>query len=149
MPFKELDVPKDMEWNTKKINAELLQGINNGESIDKIAKRLERVTDMNEAAAIRNARTMVTSFENLGRFDSLKDCERRGIDINKTWLNTHDEKTRDTHADYPLGVGGESVPLKKKFSNGLEYPGDPAGPPAEVYNCRCSLSHEIKGIKGD
>lgn len=149
MPFKELDIPKDMEWNTKKINAELLQGINNGESIDKIAKRLERVTDMNEATAIRNARTMVTSFENLGRFDSLKDCERRGINIDKKWLNTHDEKTRDTHRDYPNGVGGEVVALNQTFSNGLNYPGDPSGSPSEVYNCRCSLDHIIKGFRGD
>lgn len=102
---------------------------------------------MNAEAALRNARTMVTSFENLGRYDSLKSLEKKGLIIKKKWINTNDNVTRETHRNKPQGVGGEIVEIDEKFSNGLKYPGDPAGPPAEVYNCRCSLSHEILGIK--
>lgn len=42
------------------MNAEILQGILQGKPMDKITSRLSKVTDMNETAAIRNARAMVT-----------------------------------------------------------------------------------------
>ena len=67
LPYKKLDIPKDQLWNAKKVNSEMLQAIKSGESIDKISDRLMRVTDMNRNSAIRNARTMTTAFENMGR----------------------------------------------------------------------------------
>ena len=76
LPFKELDEKKDIRWNVKKMNAEVLQGILQGEPMDKIANRLSKVTGMNETAAIRNARTMVTGAENKGRQDSYKRAEK-------------------------------------------------------------------------
>ena len=43
-------------------------------------------------------------------------------------------------------LDGEFVDNDKKFSNGCRYPGDPNGPPSEIYNCRCTLVSEIEGI---
>ena len=60
LPYKQLDENADVRWNVKKMNVEVLQGILQGEPMDKIASRLSKVTVMNETAAIRNARTMVT-----------------------------------------------------------------------------------------
>jgi hypothetical protein len=64
LPYKQLDEKKDIRWNVKKMNAEVLQGIVQGEPMDKIASRLSNVIGMDETAAIRNARTMVTGAEN-------------------------------------------------------------------------------------
>ena len=143
LPYKELDPSKDIPWNMKKINAETLQGILQGESMDKIAKRLRNVQDMNRTQAIRSARTIVTGAENKGRQDSYARAEADGIILQKEWLATNDGRTRHSHA----ALDGEIVDQDKKFDNGLMYPGDPNGRPEEVYNCRCSLVAVVKGFK--
>lgn len=144
LPKRKIDVPKDKQWNRKAINAQMMQGIIQGESIPQMSKRFEAVTDMDKNAAIRNARTMTTEAENGGRMDSMHEAEEMGLEYAKVWMSTHDERTRESHAR----MDGETVPLDEKFSNGLEYPGDPNGAPEEVYNCRCSLVRKLVGYKG-
>ena len=131
LPFKELDEKKDIRWNVKKMNAEVLQGILQGEPMDKIAGRLSKVTEMNKTQAIRSARTIVTGAENKGRQDSYKRAEADGIILQKEWVSTNDGRTRHSHAV----LDGAIVDQDKKFDNGLMYPGDPSGRPEEVYNC--------------
>ena len=131
LPYKKIDPSKDIPWNMKKINAETLQGILQGESMDKIAKRLRNVQEMNKTQAIRSARTIVTGAENKGRQDSYKRAEADGIILQKEWIATNDSRTRHSHA----ALDGAIVDQDKKFENGLMYPGDPSGRPEEVYNC--------------
>ncbi len=148
LPKAKVNIPKDLRWNKQHINNAVLQGILQGESNDKIASRLRTVTNMNHVAAIRNARTMTTGAENAGRTDSYKRAAEMGIELEQEWLATLDGRTRDSHR----ALDGERIPLAKdkwhpaKFSNGCRYPGDPGGPPWEVYNCRCTLVVAIKGI---
>ena len=143
LPYKKIDPAKDIPWNMKKINAETLQGILQGESMDKIAKRLRNVQEMNRTQAIRSARTIVTGAENKGRQDSYARAEADGIILERTWLATNDSRTRHSHAV----LDGETKPIDTPFSNGLMYPGDPDGEPSEVYNCRCTLIANVKGFK--
>ena len=143
LPYKELDEKKDVRWNAKKMNAEVLQGILQGEPMDRIASRLSKVTDMNATAAIRNARTMVTGAENKGRQDSYARATADGIILERTWIATNDSRTRHSHAV----LDGETRPIDTPFSNGLMYPGDPNGKPEEVWNCRCALAAVVKGFK--
>lgn len=135
LPMPKINVPKDKAWNYKHIKGAVTQGILQGESMPKIAKRLENVVGMDKNAAIRNARTAVTGAENAGRFDSYKRAQAMGIAIKKQWLATPDGRTRDSHVEIDLEV----VELNENFSNGCEYPGDAGGDPAEVYNCRCAM----------
>ena len=143
LPYKEIDPEKDIPWNMKKINAETLQGILQGESMDKIAKRLRNVQEMNKTQAIRSARTIVTGAENKGRQDSYARAEADGIILQKEWLATNDGRTRHSHAV----LDGAIVDQDKKFDNGLMYPGDPSGRPEEVCNCRCTLVAKVNGFK--
>ena len=143
LPYKEIDPAKDIPWNMKKINAETLQGILQGESMDKIAKRLRNVQEMNRTQAIRSARTIVTGAENKGRQDSYARAEADGIILQKEWLATNDSRTRHSHAV----LDGAIVDQDKKFDNGLMYPGDPNGRPEEVWNCRCTLVAKVNGFK--
>lgn len=147
LPYKELDKATDVAWNVKKINSEVLQGIIQGESMDKIAKRLSSVENMNANQAIRTARTAVTGAENKGRQDSYQQAEDDGIVMGKEWISTNDGRTRHTHRNKPDGVGGEIVGQDETFSNGLLFPGDPAGDPAEVYNCRCTMAGVVLGFR--
>lgn len=143
LPYKEIDPAKDIPWNMKKINAETLQGILQGESMDKIAKRMMNVQEMNKTQAIRSARTIVTGAENKGRQDSYARAEADGIILAKEWISTNDSRTRHSHAV----LDGAIVDQDKKFDNGLMFPGDPNGRPEEVWNCRCSVAAVIKGFK--
>ena len=143
LPYKKIDPEKDIPWNMKKINAETLQGILQGESMDKIAKRLRNVQEMNKTQAIRSARTIVTGAENKGRQDSYARAEADGIILQKEWVSTNDGRTRHSHAM----LDGAIVDQDKKFENGLMFPGDPSGRPEEVYNCRCTLVAKVNGFK--
>lgn len=144
---KRVNIPKDQRWNTKQLNSSVLQGILQGESMDKIADRIYPIVGRNESAAIRNARTLVTGAENRGRLDSYKQLEEDGLVLKKVWMATPDGRTRDWHID----MDGQEVNLDENFVDGLgnelEYPGDPGGAPETVYNCRCTMVTDVKGFR--
>jgi SPP1 gp7 family putative phage head morphogenesis protein len=145
LPSPKVDIPKDLRWNQQHIQSAITQGILQGKSIPQIAKNLQNVTGMDERAAIRNARTAMTGAQNAGRLDSMKRAAARGIGVKKGWLSTLDNVTRDSHVD----LDGEVQEIDRPFSNGLMYPADASGAPAEVYNCRCRLTHEYDKYKTD
>lgn len=142
-PSKKTNISKMQKWNGKKVNAEILQGILQGESIPKIAQRLQNVCGSNKAVAIRNARTMITASQNSGRIAGFRQAESDGVIMKKVWIATEDSRTRDSH----IAINGEMQDNNKTFSNGLMFPGDWSGRPEEVYNCRCTLGAEIIGFR--
>lgn len=153
MPGKELSARiaagKDVLWNSQQIQSVMLQGILQGESIPKIAKRLRNeVSDSNRKASIRNARTMATTAENAGRLDSYKRAESMGLNIKKTWVAVLDSRTRHAHRQ----LDGVTVPVDEPFMSEfgeIMCPGDRAADPAMIYNCRCTMISQIKGFERD
>ena len=143
LPRKKINDPKDMQWNTKQLNSSVLQGIVNGEPLNKIADRIMPIVNNNAASAIRNARTMMTGAQNEGRQDSFERMDDMGVVVHKVWIATPDERTRESHFE----LDGEEVPYDEPFSNGLMYPGDPSGAPEEVYNCRCTMRSQVVGFR--
>lgn len=155
LPYRKIDGKKDVRWNTKKVNSEVLQGIIQGESIPKMARRLSSVTAMNQASAIRNARTATTCAENRGRMDMLHEAEDKGVIMHKVWLATGDDRTRDWHED----LNGDEREIDEPFENTIVtkngsyrdkimYPGDPDADPANTYNCRCTLTYKVVEFRG-
>lgn len=144
-----LDIPKDRLWNKRHINQVLTQAVLQGESIPKIVKRLQKVTDMDNRTAVRNARTAVTSAQNAGRMDGMKREIGMGIALKKVWLATLDSRTRDSH----VLLDGEERELDEEFSNGLLAPANDGGGgharPEEIYNCRCRLGRQYDKYKTD
>lgn len=130
-----VDPKRDYAWNSKRIQDALTSGILQGYSIPKITDSFMQVMQNNRAAAIRNARTAVTSAQNAGREETFKEAQAMGIEIEQEWLSAHDGRVRDSHAE----LDGVRIPVGGKFPNGCRYPGDPQGRPAEVYNCRCTI----------
>lgn len=146
LPRKKLDISKDKRWNMKKVQAEVLQGIIQGESIPKIAARMQNVTDMNRDAAVRNARTMVTGAENRGRLDGMVRASDNGIILEREWMDAGDRRVRDLH----VLLDGQRRPVDKPFEvEGyvIMYPGDPGARPEMVYNCRCTTCAVVTGFK--
>lgn len=143
-----VDLPEDELWNRNHINNEIAQAIIRGDTMPNIARRLQNVTQMDDNAAIRNARTAMTAAENLGRTESASRLRSRGIPIEEVWSATHDARTRDTHLlldgtkrdekTGKFGVGIITVPLR--------FPADPEGEGKEIYNCRCRLNVQLEGI---
>ena len=146
LPYKEFDKGKDVEWNVRNIRAELLKGILIGEDIPSIAARLKQIIGINEKAAIRNARTMVTSAQNAGRMEGMRRAENMGIVLKRIWMSAEDGRVRSAHRE----LNGEMRDMDKPFVNAIGsimYPGDPNAHPANVYNCRCTLGTEIIGFR--
>ena len=146
LPYKELDSAKDVAWNVKKINSEVLQGIIQGDPMDRIASRLLNVENMNANQAIRTARTAVTGAENKGRQDSYQQAEDDGIIMGKEWIATNDSRTRHAHKE----LNGKIVNQDEPFVvDGMKimFPGDPDADPSLVYNCRCTLGGVVLGFR--
>ncbi len=135
LPKPSVNVAKDMAWNRRLIANQITQGVLLGESIPKIAKRIQDVAGSNRAAAVRLARTSTTAAENAGRVDSYKRAKGLGIKVQQEWVATLDGRTRSSHRK----LDGEKVEVGEKFSNRCRYPGDPEAPYAETCNCRCTL----------
>ena len=133
----------DLAYGKKQITASVTSSILQGKSIKHMADDLQkRITTMSRDSAIRTARTAVTGAQNAGRMDSYAAAEKMGIKLKKEWLATLDARTRHSHAM----IDGEQVAQDKKFSNGCRFPGDPQGPPWEIYNCRCTLIAAVEGV---
>ena len=149
LPKRKVDVPKDKLWNAKKMRAQVLQGILQGESMDKIADRMQTVTDMNGVSAIRNARTMVTGAENAGRIDMMHRAAADGVIMRKRWISSDQPgRTRDWHM--PDAFDSLEVDIDEPFHNDfgdIMFPGDPTADGANVYNCRCTLGYRVVGFK--
>lgn len=143
LPEPRIDIPKDQQWNRKRMTAEITSGILQGEGIGKIASRLQNITDMNRVAALRNARTAVTGAQNAGRQDAYSAAVDAGVELGKKWIATLDNRTRHSHRM----LDGEVVGCDDTFSNGCRYPGDPEGAPRETYNCRCTMAARVKGVR--
>lgn len=133
----------DLEYGKKQITKSVTSSILQGKSIKHMADDLQkRITTMSRDSAIRTARTAVTGAQNAGRMDSYAAAGKMGIKLKKEWLATLDSRTRHSHAM----LDGEQVAQGKKFSNGCRFPGDPQGPPWEIYNCRCTLVAAVDGV---
>ena len=164
---------KDVLWNKQQVQSVMAQSILQGESIPKIAKRLEgavgksytediiknadkktakqiakELARKNKVAAIRNARTMTTGAENAGRVDAYKRGQEMGVKSKQMWVATLDSRTRHEHRmlDGQTREVGEPFEIDGKK---LRFPGDPTAPPYLVYNCRCGVIAVVKGSKLD
>ena len=70
-----------------------------------------------------------------------------GVDLIDEWNAYLDNRTRHSHRQ----MHGKRKPhdTSAPFPNGCRWPGDPHGPAAEVYNCRCTLLTWVKGFEAD
>lgn len=142
-PEKAVERGIDLAWGKSQITKQVTSGILQGESLPKIAKRLqENIQGMERSSALRAARTAATGAQNAGRLDGYESAKDMGIKLKKEWLATLDSRTRHSHAM----LDGVSVETDDEFPNGLMYPGDPDGPAEEVYNCRCTMIADLGDV---
>lgn len=136
----------DVNALKKSIPAEITRGLAAGMSYQDIARNISNVSGAPLSRAKTIARTEGHRIQQASTRDAQQFARSKGADVVKQWDATLDGKTRDSHR----AVDGEIRELDEKFSNGLEYPGDPNGSAAEVVNCRCvSLSRARRALDAD
>lgn len=127
-----------------RIFAEISDGISGGEWIQEIAERVDNMLLITGSPnwpnrALVVAQTEVNRAANSGALAAgLMAQQFEGVAMVKEWLTSDDARVRMEHRE----VDNMRVPIDQPFSVGestLMYPGDPAGAPHDVINCRCSL----------
>lgn len=125
---------------TRRALQELLRdGINQGLSIPDIAATIDTLylDDIIPNRSTVIARTETISSTNYGGQQAAKAT---GLTLQKTWLATNDDRTRDTHRD----ADGQTVPMDEPYivdGERLMFPGDPDGSAANVIQCRCTETY--------
>lgn len=139
IPWKpDVDIPADLRWNRQMITSHITQGILQGESIPHLSKRLLKTANNDKVAAVRTARTAITSAQNAGRQAIYNKAKAMGLNLQKEWLATLDGRTRHDHGK----ADGQRADLDKPFDvdgEKLMHPGDMSGSAWNVYNCRCTM----------
>ena len=145
LPQAAFDKAKDKAWNSRHVTSAVTQAVLQGQTIPQLATSIAGIAAMDQRAAMKAARTAMTSAHSLGKLKGYERAAGMGIDVEKQWLAALDSRTRGSHRH----LDGETVKLDAEFSNGLKYPGDPDGPASEVYNCRCTLVPVIGDVEYD
>lgn len=145
LPQAAFDKAKDTAWNSRHVTSAVTQAVLQGQTIPQLATSIAGIAAMDQRAAMKAARTAITSAHSLGKLKGYERAADMGIDVKKQWLAALDSRTRGSHRH----LDGETVKLDAEFSNGLKYPGDPDGPASEVYNCRCTLVPVIGDVEYD
>lgn len=136
---------EDIALLKRKISAQVSRGIATGMSFQQVAQQLAGYTNIGFNNAVRIARTEGHRIQVQSGMDACYKAKDKGADVVKQWDSTLDKRTRESHQK----VDGEIKELDEKFSNGLMFPGDPAGGAAEVVNCRCALLQRARWALDD
>ena len=137
---------KDTKWNEANIKKSVVVGASLGLETKDIMERATRMlVRKNFHSSIMHSNDMGTDSETRARLDAMQRTEDMGNEIKKVWLATLDNRTRDSHAKLDL----KKIPLNLPFDNGLDRPRDPNGEPAEICNCRCTLTYDVGQKSGN
>lgn len=120
----------------RRLSKTLAQGIEAGEGLPELQARVKRVMNASMSRALAIARTEVGGVSSRARIIAMAE---EGV-AKHMWLSARDSHVRPSHEK----ADGEVRKIGNKFSNGLRYPHDPAGPAEEIVNCRCLPVPEVE-----
>ena len=124
-------VQKINNTTRQKLASALARGVQAGESRAQLVDRVQNAMNTNRERAQIIADTEVHTSIQSGSFESIRSSGAKF----KTWLSSGDDATRMSHQL----LNGRTIPMNERFENGCLYPGDPAGAPGEIINCRCDV----------
>jgi HK97 family phage portal protein len=125
--------------HTETIMREITKGVEEGETVQQVAKRIRDTFANPEKWLARSktiARTEMLTAVSLGQNAALKNAKKVLPNLKKAWITANDERVRDTHF---MAQEDGAIGVDDSFSNGLEYPREPGAPAEEAINCRCTL----------
>lgn len=123
----------------RQITEALAAGVQEGESIPKLAERVRAVFD----EASTNRATVIARTEVISAYNGAATAQAAALPADvvggSEWIATRDGRTRPAHA----AADGQLQPIGEPFNVGgeeLGYPGDPAGRAANTVQCRCAVA---------
>lgn len=133
---------------TAKLQGEFMTSLLQGESIQKMARRLKNASEGYLKRSILTARTETTRVQNSAKMDIGAEGEELGYIMEKVWIATKDSRTRDAHIDMDGVAVPQDEPFIVKNADGstveMMFPGDVNGGAEQVCNCRCTMVERIK-----
>lgn len=116
-----------------KLRVLLAERAASGETLQSLADDItDLFGEMRRSHALTIARTETIRSYNAASVDAWAES---GVVRRIAWLTAKDDAVRESHA----AIDGEEIELGGIFSNGCQFPGDPAGAAEETINCRCTV----------
>ena len=140
--------PQIAKGHTKLTNAkirdQIMQGVVQGKDAGQVTKAIAKEMNIAASKACRIVRTETHRAQNQGSLDSYTEAYKKGVLIQKVWVATLDDRTRDSHRV----MDGQVVEVYEEFI----MPGDIkalapglSGSASGDINCRCIIRAEVAG----
>jgi SPP1 gp7 family putative phage head morphogenesis protein len=126
-----------------KIKQDVTQGIIQGEGYRKMAKRLKDTLGGDAVKSLRVARTESHRNQVAGHLASIDHVEEQGIQLERIWISTLDERTRSTHRSMDGNIAGPDNYFILTNGAKVQGPGM-TGFAGHDINCRCVVIEAIK-----
>ena len=141
--------PQIAKGHTKLTNAkirdQIMQGVVQGKDAGQVTKAIAKEMNIAASKACRIVRTETHRAQNQGSLDSYTEAYKKGVLIQKVWVATLDDRTRDSHRV----MDGQVVEVYEDFI----MPGDIkasapglSGSASGDINCRCTIRAEVVGF---
>jgi len=126
--------------------SELRTGMMQGKTYAEIAGAISRHTEANYQQAVRIARTEGGRLRSLAKQEALNEAKELGIDLQKRWYSSLDNRTRSSHRL----LDGQTVEVDDDFvspESGAKGPMPRMlGRASEDISCRCTTINIVDGI---
>lgn len=135
----------------EKVRRAVSQGLVRGDSFPQMARNLRTaiVAKGRESLAynaVRVARTEGGRAQTLGTLLSYEKAEEQGVEMERVWVATLDDRTRDSHGEMDGVVAGDD----DMFASPVGRIAGPrlSGVPEFDINCRCTTIARVKDLPG-
>lgn len=143
VPNKRIKSESNRTYDARVFNRYVMQGIVQGKSVHDIAvQAVNGMADTEIHWTMNNAITALTSAQNAGALQQMRNAQALGIEVKKRWNSTHDYRTREMHRLLDQQTAELDEPFKV-MGYEIQRPGDPNAAPEMVYHCRCVLSSAL------
>ena len=131
-----------------RIQETISQGLMDNETYTQMSSRIKETLEGDYSKAMRIVRTEGNRLSNKAKMDSLERAKAQGVELKKYWINSADERVRDTHEalgdkytednaidideDFVDPITGASAPAPSQFTEAKL-----------TINCRCQAGYIV------
>ncbi|MEC3737042.1 phage minor head protein [Bacillus safensis] len=136
----------------KDINEAIERGFIERERFSDIARRVRSAFDSSYYRSTVIARTEAHRVREKATHKKAEEFEQQGVVMEKVWNNVDDERVRQTRKANHKALQGQRRKVNEQFDlgNGVTAvaPGQ-SGSAANDIHCRCFLTYEVVGLRGE